>query len=225
MRRNIPLIATLLLAATSCGSPAKEPEARTFREIIHEHAREDTRVDTFTTRADGARVLGDSAAPVWVVAVVDFQCADCRRWYEESLPALRSGPVAAGRLRLALLQMPAASHLNAMTSGIASVCAANEGKYWEVASRIFATQDQWKDLPDARPYLDSVAIRTGVDAAAHRQCTESARGMKLVQTDAERSRTAGVDTLPTFFVGTRRVVGYTTAAAFRAVVDSALAAH
>jgi protein-disulfide isomerase len=222
MTRATLVLMALLVAASSCGSPAKEPPAKSFRDIIKLHAREDARVDAFSTRADQARILGDSSAKVWVVAVVDFQCGDCRRWYEEVLPTLRTGPIAAGQVRVALLQMPMASHLNAMTSGVAAVCAADEGRFWETTSRIFATQDQWKDLPDARPFLDSVAIGTGVDATRHRQCTERARGMKLVQTDAERSRAAGVDMLPTFFIGTHRVVGYTSAAAFRTVLDSAL---
>ena len=213
----------MMVAASSCGSPAKEPPARSVRDAIKEHAREDPREDAFSARADQARILGDSSARVWVIAVVDFQCGDCRRWYDEVLPALRTGPIASGQVRVALLQMPMASHLNATISGVAAVCAADEGKFWETASRIFATQDQWKDLPDARPFLDSVAIGTGVEATRHRQCTERARGMKLVQTDAERSQAAGVNTLPTFFIGTHRLAGYANAATFRAVLDSALA--
>lgn len=223
MSRTTHILTAFLLGVTSCGSPAKQPPARSFRAIINEHARGDARVDSFSTLADQARILGDSSAKLWLVAVVDYQCRDCKRWHDEVLPALRSGPIAAGQMRLALLQMPLASHLNAMPSGIASVCAATEGKYWETTSRIFGTQDQWKDLPDARPFLDSVAIGAGVPAAVHRQCTERARGEKLVQSDAERSRAAGVDSLPTFFIGTHKLVGYSTAAAFRAVLDSALA--
>ncbi len=222
MTRPFLLLATLLLGAAGC-SPDKEPAPRSFREIMNEHGRLDARVDAFSTLADRERILGDSTARVWIVAVVDFQCAECRRWYEEMLPGLRDGPVKDGRVRVALLQMPAAAHLNAMTSAVGAVCAATEGKYWDVTSRIFATQDAWKNFPDARPYLDSLAIAAGVDAKVHRQCTERARGMKLVQTDAERSKAAGVDSLPTFFIGTHRLVGYSTPAAFRAVLDSALA--
>lgn len=217
----LSLLAMLLLAA-SCSAPAKEPRAPSFRDMINENAREDKRADPFSTAADRERIIGDSAAPVWIVAVIDFQCAECRHWYEDMLPGLRAGPVKDGRARVALLQMPAAAHLNAMTSAVGAVCAASEGKYWDVASRIFATQDAWKNLPDARPYLDSLAIGTGVDPTAHRQCTERARGMKLVKMDAERSRAAGVDSLPTFFIGAHRLVGYSPAA-FRAVLDSALA--
>ena len=218
----LPLLVTFLIG-TGCNAPAKEPPERSFREIINQRARADARVDTFSTLADRERILGDSTAPVWIVAVIDFQCAECKRWYDDMLPGLRDGPVKQSRARVALLQMPADAHLNAMASAIGAVCAATEGKYWDVTSRIFATQDAWKNLPDARPYLDSVAISTGVDPAVHRQCTERARGMKLVQTDAERSKTAGVDSLPTFFIGTHRLVGYSTPAAFRAVLDSALA--
>ena len=222
MKRADTLLAALALLSAGCASPAEQPKMPSFKEMINEHAREDARVDSFSTRADRERVLGDSTAPVWIVAVVDFQCAECKRWYDEVLPGLRAGPVKDGRARVALLQMPAPAHLNAMASAIGAVCAATEGKYWEVTSRIFATQDQWKGLPDSRPYVDSLAIAAGVDSVVHRQCTERARGMKLVQTDAARSRAAGVDSLPTFFVGTHKIIGYSTAAAFRAVLDSAI---
>jgi hypothetical protein len=211
--------AALAFAATGCAAPQEKPHAPSVRDMINEHARLDARVDSFSTLADSKRVLGDSAARVWIVAVV----ADCKRWHDEVLPGLRSGPVNEGRVRVALLQMPAAAHLNAMASAIGTVCAATEGKYWEVTSRVFATQAQWKDLPDARPFVDSLAIAAGVDPIVQRQCTERARGMKLVQTDAARSRAAGVDSLPTFFIGTHKLVGYSSAVAFRAVLDSALA--
>ena len=47
--------------------------------------------------------------------------------------------------------------------------------------------------------------------------------MKLIMTDIERNRAAGVDSLPTFFIGRHKVVGAPTVATFRAVIDSALA--
>jgi protein-disulfide isomerase len=224
MSRRLFIPIAFLGAALACGSSTPEPPPKSFRDLIIEKKnRALTRPDSFTPAADRGRVLGDSAAPVWVVFVGDFQCADCKRWYGEVYPVLRKEYVATGRVRLAFLNMPQPAHLNAMPTALAAGCAAAQGKFWETYSEIFETQSRWKDLPDARPYLDSLAIAAGADAKKLRFCTEAAQATKLVNTDVERTKAAGVDSVPTFFIGTRKLVGYTTVGRFRAEVDSALA--
>ena len=219
-------LASLVLfsAALAC-SAAKEPEPprNAVRAFIAERNRADTRPDSFTRAADRGRVLGDSTAPVWVVIVSDFECRDCKQWHDEVFPLITKEYVATRRVRLAYINMPLAVHLNATPTALAAVCASAQGKFWETHERIFATQSQWKDLPDARPFLDSLAIASGADAETQRTCTERARGLKLIRSDVERSTAAGVDSLPTFFVGARRLRGNVNAATFRATIDSALA--
>ncbi len=213
----------VLGVALACDSSTPEPPPKAFRDVILERSRASTRPDSFSVAADRGRVLGDSAAPVWVVVVSDYQCADCKRWNDEVLPILMREYVTTGRIRLALLNMPQAAHLNAVPTALAATCASAQGKFWETSARIFETQRIWKDLPDARPYLDSLAIAAGADAPTLRFCTESARGLKLINSDVERNKAAGVDSLPTFFIGPRKVVGAQTIAAFRATIESALA--
>ena len=219
--RSIPL--AFLGVALACDTSTPAPRPKSFRDVIVERARAVTRTDSFTLAADRGRVLGDSVARVWVVFVGDFQCAECKRWHDEVFPVIRNEYVATRRVRLAFLNMPQAAHLNAMPTALAAGCASAQGKFWETYSKIFETQSRWKDLPDARLYLDSLAITTGVDAATLRFCTETARATKLINTDVERNKAAGVDSVPTFFIGTHKVVGAATVATFRAVIDSALA--
>jgi protein-disulfide isomerase len=197
-----------------------------FRDIIVERGkmRALTRTDSFSIAADRGRVMGDSTAPVWLVFAGDFQCAQCKRWNDDVLPLIRNEYVATHRVRLAFLNMPQAEHLNALPTALAASCASAQGKFWETAAKIFQTQATWKDLPDARPYLDSLAIAAGADAPTLRFCTESARAQKLVYADVDRNKAAGVDSVPTFFIGQRKVVGAVPIATFRAIIDSALAA-
>ena len=216
----------ILLAVTSgiaCSGPQAEPKPPTVREVIQQHARADTRPDSFTMAADRGRVLGDSTAPVWVVVVNDFQCATCKDWHDDVLPLLRERYVSKGRVRVAYLNRPLPIHLNATASALAAACAAAEGKFWETSGRIFATQAKWKALPDARPYLDSLALKSGVDSAAYHICSDRARGEKLLRNDMERTTAAGVDSVPTFFIGTHKRVGMIGPQRLFAVVDSAIA--
>lgn len=223
MSHTLPFWFALLGAALACGTSKPETPQRSIRSVIAQHARADARPDSFTLAADHGRVLGEPSAPVWVVVVSDFQCRDCKQWNDDVFPLIRKEYVATGRVRMAYVNMPLDIHLNAVPTALAAFCASAQGKFWETHARIFETQSRWKDLPDARPFLDSLAIAAGADATTLRLCTERARAMKLIQQDAERSKAAGVDSLPTFFIGTHRVLGPAPVAIFRAVIDSALA--
>ena len=226
MGTHMPRTLVVLLVITSalaCSGPEAEPPQRTVRDVIQQHARADPRPDSFTMAADRGRVLGDSTAPVWVVVVSDFQCAACKDWHEEVLPLLRERYVSKGRVRVAYLNRPLPTHLNGTASALVAACAAAEGKFWETSGRIFATQAKWKALPDARPFLDSLAMKSGVDSAAYHICSDRARGEKLLRNDMERTTAAGVDSVPTFFIGTHKRVGMIGPHRLFAAVDSALA--
>lgn len=210
-------------AALACASPEPPSRERLIRDLIQQRSRADTRPDSFTAAADRGRILGDSTAALWLVIVGDFQCEDCRRWHDLVFPALRNEYVATGKVRMAFVSMPQDAHLNAVASSLAAGCASSQGRFWETAERIFDTQNRWMDLPDARPFLDSLAIDAGADPATQRLCTERARAMKLIRQDAERSAAAGVVSLPTFFIGKHTVIGTAAITTFRAVIDSALA--
>jgi protein-disulfide isomerase len=224
MLRRSTLIAVLGVAL-ACDTSKPAPPPKSVRDLIVERgrARAATRPDSLSVAADRGRVLGDSSAQVWVVFVGDFQCAQCKRWNDEILPLIRNEYVTTHRIRLAFLNMPKPEHLNAMPTALAASCASAQGKFWETYAKIFETQRNWKDLPDARPYLDSLAIAAGADAPSLRFCTETARMTKLINSDIERNKAAGVDSLPTFFIGRHKLVGDVNVATFRAVIDSALA--
>lgn len=221
MHKSLILLG-LFTSVLGCGDPKPEPPPPTVRQVIQQHARADTRPDSFSMAADRGRVLGDSTAPVWVVVVSDYQCEACKNWHEDVLPLLRERYVSKGRVRVAYLNRPLPSHLNGTASALVGVCAAAQGKFWETSGRIFATQARWKALPDARPFLDSLALKSVVDSAAYHICSDRARGQKLLANDLERTTAAGVDSLPTFFIGSHKHVGMIGPKRLFAVVDSAL---
>ena len=43
--------------------------------------------------------------------------------------------------------------------------AAGQGRFWELHDRLFETQQQWSDLPDAAPTFDSLAFASGAATA------------------------------------------------------------
>lgn len=179
--------------------------------------------DSVTDIADRNRILGKETAKVWMIEVSDFQCPFCKTFHDSTYPLLKKEYIDTGKLRLAYLNLPLGMHANAQPAAHAAMCAALQGRFWEAHDRIFDSQDKWKALADARPFLDSVAVAAGAEKTKLAACTQSRRLAALIQADMDRGAQAGAESTPTFFIGNHKILGAAPVAAFRAVIDSALA--
>lgn len=154
--------------------------------------------------------------------VSDFQCPYCRQWHDEVFATVVRDYVDNGKIRIAYLNFPLSGHANAMPAAEAAMCAAVQGRFWEMHDAIFRTQGQWAALADAKPIFDSLAVSSGVSAAGYRTCMQSGATRPMIAADQERASTAGVKATPTFFVGTEQIEGAIPLADFRSALDKAL---
>jgi protein-disulfide isomerase len=196
-------------AAVSAASAAVQPAATPAK-------------DSLTDAADRGRIHGKESAPVWFVMVSDFQCPYCKAWHDSTFRMIERDYVATGKLRIAFINFPL--HANSLPASVTAMCAAAQGKFWNAHDRIFDTQDAWKGLKDARPYLDSLAIAGGADAATLKSCEDGKHMEPLIAADQQRFQKAGVTGTPTFFIGNTILVGAQPQKDFRRVIDSVLAA-
>jgi protein-disulfide isomerase len=126
------------------------------------------------------------------------------------------------------LDLPLESiHKNAFKAAEAASCAGEQGKFWEMHDRLFASQqtlDQWKAHAEA----------VGLDAAKFEECLNSGRRAADVRKDMAQARTAGVTGTPAFFLAYTdpksakvttvvRLSGAQPFAAFKAAIDKLLA--
>jgi protein-disulfide isomerase len=163
------------------------------------------RPDTLGMRADSGRILGDSSANVWVIVTSDFQCTACREFAVRVLPTLRKEFVDNDLVRLAFVNNPQERNFNARFAAHAALCAATGGRFWPMHDTLFATQHVWDRMPDPRPYMDSLAVAVGVPADKQADCTSRNRMLLRLTNDIEQSRQSGVTSVPTVFVGDRRL--------------------
>jgi len=177
--------------------------------------------DSLTDAADRGRIMGRDSAPVWFVMVSDFQCPYCKTWHDSTFRMIQKNYVETGRLRMAFINYPL--HANSLPASVTAMCAAAQGRFWATHDRIFDTQDAWKNLKDARRYLDSLALASGADAAQLKSCEDGKRVEPLIAADQERFQKAGVGGTPTFYIGSASMVGAQPPSEFRRVIDSVLA--
>jgi protein-disulfide isomerase len=178
---------------------------------------------TLLERADRARIQGDSAAPVWLVEVSDFQCPFCKQWHDRTYPDIRQEYIKRGIVRMAYVNFPLNQHPHAMQAAEAAMCAAAQDKFWSMHDVVFDTQDKWGPMADATASFDSLAKSVGVDTTAWRACVKKGVMQRLINADRSRGLSAGVGSTPTFFVGEEPIAGAAPIEEFRKAIERARA--
>ena len=85
-----------------------------------------------------APMLGNAAAPVTIVEYSDFECPFCGRFYTQTLPSLKRDYVDTGKAKFVYKQFPLTSiHPKAQGAAEASLCANEQGKFWEMHDKMF----------------------------------------------------------------------------------------
>ncbi len=84
-------------------------------------------------------VLGDANAKVTIVEFSDFQCPFCERFFSGTFPEIKSQYIDKGLVKLVYKEFPLISiHPYAQKLAEASLCAAKQGKFWEMHDKLFA---------------------------------------------------------------------------------------
>jgi protein-disulfide isomerase len=182
-----------------------------------------TRDDTLRLLADRSRIEGDSAAPLWIIDASDFQCPYCAEWQRNTHEALRAEYVRTGKVKLAFVNFPLEQHKHAMAASRAAMCAGVQGRFWPVHDAIFETQARWAEVAEAAPLFESIARTAGVRIDEWKSCVASDAMDPLIIADRERAERAGVQSTPTFIVGSQLIRGAAPIEEFRRVIDAALA--
>jgi protein-disulfide isomerase len=133
--------------------------------------------------------------------------------------------VESGKVRFAYLNLPLPNHANAIPAAEAAMCAGLQGKFWEMHDALFESQAQWSASDNAWAVFAELAAARGIDAAAMRACGDADTLLPLVQADAARAMQSGVQSTPTFLVGSVMLEGAYPFDAMKQVVDSVLGAR
>ena len=158
---------------------------------------------------------GPAQAPITIVEFSDFECPYCVR-AEESVKQVMNAYD--GKVRLVYRDFPLPGHSHAQKAAEAAHCAGDQGKYWDMHSKLFANQKALEVTA-----LKSYAKELGLDAARFEKCLDGGEKAKLVEDNKKAGEAVGVTGTPAFFVNGVLISGAQPFEAFKQIIDQELA--
>ncbi len=150
---------------------------------------------------EGHATLGPDSAPVELVVFSCFECPFCRR-FDASINRLREDEALASQVRLVFRHFPLRNmHPMAQKAHEASVCAEDQGQFWEYHDAL------WADDNISLDGLEQHARVLGLDTEEFAQCLNSGSSYERVQTDLDAALALGQTGTPAVFVNGRYIGG------------------
>ena len=157
---------------------------------------------------------GPANAPVTIVEFSDFQCPFCSRL----TPTIKQVEEKYGnKVRLVFRQYPLPMHPNAQKAAEASLCAGDQGKFWEMHDAMFADQNAL-----GVDQLKAKAASLGLKAEEFNSCIDSGKHAAAIQADMKEGSAAGVSGTPALFINGRFINGAVPLEQITSVIDDEL---
>lgn len=158
---------------------------------------------------------GPATAPVTIVEFSDFQCPYCARL----IPTLDEVKKKYGdKVRIVFRQYPLNFHQHAQKAAEASLCAHEQGKFWELHDAMFQNQQAL-----AVEQLKAKAAELGMNAEQFNSCLDGGKYAAQVKADFDEGAKAGVNGTPAMFINGRFLSGAQPLNEITKVIDDELA--
>jgi len=164
---------------------------------------------------------GDVSAPIQVYEFSDFGCGYCRKFHEETFPALLEEYVEAGHIFWRFIPFNVGMFPNAEGALKTGECAGEQGQILAASDELFARQGDWK-RGDADAAFEASARAAGLDMQRWSSCMEEGRGMDRTAANTDVARRVGIRGTPTFFVDGYPIPGALPLDNFRTIFDGLL---
>ncbi|MHB8878813.1 MAG: thioredoxin domain-containing protein [Myxococcaceae bacterium] len=159
---------------------------------------------------------GPENAKVTIVEFSDFQCPYCSKAHDTVEEVMQAY---AGKVRLVFRHFPLEFHKLAPKAAEASLCAHDQGHFWDYHDALFKNQ-QKLEIAD----LKAQAAALGLDAAKFDACLDGGAKAAALQEDMAAAKKVGVTGTPAFFINGVSLSGAQPIEEFKKIIDAELAA-
>ncbi|MFC1622404.1 DsbA family protein [Patescibacteria group bacterium] len=164
--------------------------------------------------AESDYVLGNPDAPVKIFEFSDFQCPYCARHHETLHQIVDEY---GDQVAWVFKQFPIASHPLGMPGAVASECAGEQDKFWEMSDKIFSNQETLD--------LDSFAVfaqELDLDIEQYNTCVADDKYGEKILADYNLGIESGVRGTPSNFINNEMVPGAVPFENLKQMIDELL---
>jgi protein-disulfide isomerase len=171
-----------------------------------------------------APVEGQDDAPITIIEFGDYQCPNCKQWFQQQKPSITSKHILTNTRKLYFIDSPWAGD-DSITAAEASYCADDQGKYYEYHSTLYNNQEGIQDGWANSDSLKQFAIDLGLNTEMFDECLDSEKYSDRVSYNKEVATSNGVGGTPHFFIvgpdgNTKTFTGSLPSSVFDAVILS-----
>ncbi|MEN9560858.1 MAG: hypothetical protein RIQ56_131 [Candidatus Parcubacteria bacterium] len=169
-------------------------------------------------------ILGDPNAPVTIVEYGDYQCPFCARFYKTVEQSIRDEYIKTGKVRMVFRNFQFLGPESVLAAEAAE-CAKDQQQFWAYHDAIYD-----EELIDGKEHNGNlnrdlfikIARTLQLDETAFATCFDSHKYAAQVQADLEAGQAAQINSTPTTFVNSTRLLGALPYAQFKEAIEKAL---
>jgi predicted DsbA family dithiol-disulfide isomerase len=158
---------------------------------------------------------GDARAPITIVEFSDFECSFCAGAETTVKRVLAEYE---GKVRVVYRDFPLPFHAKAPKASEAALCAGDQGQYWPMHERLFASQ-RALEIPQLKQY----ARELGLAGETFDRCLDGGAKAAIVEASRRAGEEAGVTGTPAFFINGKPIAGAVPFETLKAIIDGELA--
>jgi protein-disulfide isomerase len=163
---------------------------------------------------------GPADAKVKMIIFSDFQCPYCASFYTQDVKKAMIDYK--DKVQFVFKEVPLSIHDKAVPAAMAAECANEQGKFWEMADKLYTDQKTWSAAKtfNATPYASMIA---GLNLAQFNQCVSSNKFQDKINADNQMAQEFGISGTPAFFVNDQFFGGVVQYDQLKAAIDAQLA--
>ncbi len=164
------------------------------------------------------RVWGKLEAPVTIDEYADFQCPICAQ-ADRQMAQVASKYFDTGKAKLVFHNFAFIGQESIWAAEAAS-CAEDQGKFWDYANLVFASQAGENKGAFSKDNLKVFASKLGLDMTAFNSCLDRDKYASRIQQERDEATAKGLDSTPTFFINGQKLTGNVPADQWSKLIDS-----
>jgi protein-disulfide isomerase len=175
-------------------------------------------LDTPSVSKDDPQI-GPEDAKVKVVLFSDFQCPYCKSFHETFRKAIADYK---DKALFVYKHLPLDFHKQAMNAAVAADCAGEQGKFWEMADKLYASQSDWQNTTGTAKFKTYASV-LGLSASKFNECVDQNKPKDKIDADKEMATNFGISGTPAFFVNDQFFGGVVAYDEMKKAIDEELA--